>query len=97
MAEIKIKRHSKTSRAAKLVAQHEAELDKGKKHYAKSDEKLDALLAIANVGEEIEMPDGTIAIISDNFIDPKTGKFRNKAFKPAGISRYSIKRKSQTS
>ena len=95
MADRKIKRHSKRSRASQLAAEHESALEQGKVHYSLADEKFEALLEIAKAGHEIELPDGRIVEIVDNFIDPKTGKPRNKAFKPAGVNRFALKVKSQ--
>jgi hypothetical protein len=95
MPTTEIKRHTKRSKVGQLAAEAEAEIEAGKVHYSAADEAMERLLKLASAGDEIEMPDGSLREVHDNFTDPKTGAPRNKAFKPAGITRFSLKPKAK--
>jgi hypothetical protein len=41
----------------------------------------------------VTLADGRTAKLKDNFIDPKTGLPRNKAFKAAGVNHYEVELK----
>jgi hypothetical protein len=58
--------------------------DTGKQQYKEADQLLEELLPLLKVGESIELGNGEVATLVDNFDD------KNKAWKPCGINRFDI-------
>ena len=59
--------------------------DTGKAAYAEADRLLDEILTAMKVGEQVQLGEGQVAEVIDNFA------VKNKSWKPCGISRFDIK------
>jgi len=59
--------------------------DTGKAAYAESDRLLDEIIKTLKPGERVDLGEGAIAELVDNFA------VKNKSWKPCGISRFEIK------
>lgn len=89
------KKAAAAERKRRLAGKHLRELALGKKHYNEADQALDQLLAEGlEPGEVISLRGGDFELV-DQFVDPKTGEARNKAFRPAGIQRFVLKERKQ--
>ncbi|MCI0357287.1 MAG: hypothetical protein L0211_02235 [Planctomycetaceae bacterium] len=71
--------------AARKIEEHLQARERGKTHYALADKLLDELITELKPGTEIELSDGRVARLVDNFADGK-----NKHFKPTGVARFEI-------
>lgn len=84
MAKAKKQKASLNTKIVEMLSARDA----GKAGYAKADELLEEIVAkmlIPGNDDEIDLGEGQIAKLVDNFAKG------NKAWKPCGISRYDIK------
>lgn len=81
MAKAKKQKASLNTKIVEMLSARDA----GKAGYAKADELLEEIVAKMGNDDEIDLGEGQIAKLVDNFAKG------NKAWKPCGISRYDIK------
>lgn len=63
--------------------------ERGSAAYGQADAILEELLGHLPVGREVDLGDGRVATLVDNFAE------KNKAWKPCGVSRFDLKVKKQ--
>lgn len=78
------KKHGGTPDVAALIVAHLRAREIGRRHYAKSDRLLEAIVKKISRGKEIPLPGGKKAVLKDNFADA------NKVFRSHGIARYEL-------
>lgn len=72
------------AKLAKLIREMLAERDAGSRHYREAERLLDVIAAKMQVGDQIDLGGGRVAVMVDNFAT------KNKVWKSVGVARLEL-------